>query len=239
MHKDENGELNSEEVIDVEASAKAGKPVPPGSKYRIRVDKDNFTVDRSTMTGAEILGLVKKTPATHNLYQHVHGGQTKLIGAGESVDFTEPGVERFTTMKIANQEGEERAARRSFALQPADVEFLDRTFRLWEAVVDGKKQWVIAEGFKLPAGYNVAEASIALRIAPTYPDVQIDMAYFSPALTRADGRPMNNLTQLKIDGKEWQQWSRHRAAGDWRPDVDNIETHLLYVTAFLDGELKK
>lgn len=94
------------EVIDVEEFARAGKPVPKSKHYRIRVDKDVFVVDTATITGREILALVGKTPDKYNLYQHIRGGQTKLVQPDESVDLTAPGVERFTTMKIENTEGE-------------------------------------------------------------------------------------------------------------------------------------
>lgn len=93
------------EVIDIEEYAKAGKPVPKGRKYRIRVDKDNFTVRQSDITGREILALAGKTLEDYNLYQHVRGGQTITIQPDDKVDLTERGIERFTTLKKANTEG--------------------------------------------------------------------------------------------------------------------------------------
>jgi hypothetical protein len=95
------------EIIDVEEFARAGKPVPPGRRYRIRVDKDNFEVESAQLTGAQILALVNKTSDKHNLYQHIRGGQTKGIGPNDPVDLTAPSVERFTTMKIENTEGQQ------------------------------------------------------------------------------------------------------------------------------------
>ena len=240
MSNENKKENSAEELIDIEEFAKAGKPVPPGKKYRIRVDKENFTVDTSTIKGREILGLVGKSPDKYNLYQHIRGEKPKLVGADETVDLTAPGVERFSTMKIENTEGEERASRRSFKLPREDEEFLSSAFEFWEAIVDANTQWVIIERFSLPAGYNVGEATVALRIAPTYPDVQIDMVYFDPALSRTDGKTIGGLTPINIDGRSWQQWSRHRVGNDaWRPEIDDIQTHLLYVTAFLEGELRK
>ena len=94
-----------EEIIEIEVYAKAGKPVPPGKQYRIRVDKDHLVVKQPTITGQEILALVHKTPQTHQIYQHIRGGQTKIVQPGETVDLTAPGVERFTTLKIENTEG--------------------------------------------------------------------------------------------------------------------------------------
>lgn len=228
------------DVIDVEEFAKAGKLVPKGRRYRIRVDKERFTVDSSRLKGSEILGLVGKTPDKYNLYQHIRGERPRLIAADQTVDLTGAGVERFSTMKIENTEGEERVARRSFKLPVEDEQFLNNTFGFWETILEANSQWVIAEKFRVPEGFDVQEATIALRIAPTYPDDQIDMAYFHPSIFRADGKAVRGLSPMNLDGKVWQQWSRHRVGSDaWRPDVDGIETHLLYVSAFLEGELKK
>lgn len=240
MNNENKRESDEIEVIDVEEFAKAGKPVPPGKKYWIRVDKERFTIDSPMIKGREILGLVGKIPDRYNLYQHIRGERPKLIGADETVDLTGPGVERFSTMKIENTEGEGRTARRSFKLPPEDEQFLNDTFEFWETIIEENSRWVIIEKFHLPDGFNVREAAVALRIAPTYPDDQIDMAYFNPSLFRADDKAVRGLSPLNLDGKVWQQWSRHRVGNDaWRPDIDGIETHLLYVTAFLEGELKK
>ncbi|MEQ1603421.1 MAG: multiubiquitin domain-containing protein [Pyrinomonadaceae bacterium] len=236
----ENKKQDEIEVIDIEEFAKAGKAVPKGKKYRIRVDKERFTVDSSRIKGKDILALVGKTPEKYNLYQHIRGERPKLIAADQTVDLTDAGVERFSTMKIENTEGEVRIARRSFKLPPEDEQFLNNTSGFWETVIEANTRWVILEKFRLPNGFDVQEAAIALRIAPTYPDDQIDMAYFYPSIFRADGKVVRGLSPLNLDGKVWQQWSRHRVGNDaWRPDIDGIETHLLYVSAFLEGELKK
>ncbi len=130
--------------------------------------------------------------------------------------------------------------RRAFQLSKVDQGFLDSRQKSWEAIIEGQNHWVIAEEFDVPGGYNHSTVSVALRLEPSYPDVQIDMAYFCPALTRTDGKQIRNLSSLQLDNKAWQQWSRHRVGQDaWRPDIDNIETHLLYVTSFLECELRK
>jgi len=83
-------------------------------------------------------------------------------------------------------------------------------------------------------------ATAALKIPPSYPDDQIDMVYFSPALALTSGRGIAQLTALTFDGKQYQQWSRHRtAANPWRPGLDNVCTHLLQVDSWLEREPKK
>lgn len=130
--------------------------------------------------------------------------------------------------------------RRQFKLSQVDTEFLDLHYRFWETVVEEKSHCVLIDGFEVPAGYDHMMVSIALLIETAYPDVQIDMAYFLPALARTDSKHIGALSSTSIDQRTWQRWSRHRVGEDaWRPGIDNIETHLRYVTAFLETELKK
>jgi hypothetical protein len=95
--------------IEIETFAQKvnGKEKPPkAKKYIIRVDKTKFTVEASSMKGSEILTLAGKTPpAQYKLRQKMHGGETKTIGLDDTVDFTEPGVERFMTLKLDQTEG--------------------------------------------------------------------------------------------------------------------------------------
>ncbi len=130
--------------------------------------------------------------------------------------------------------------RRHFKLPADDEVFLDSRGHAWETVREGATQWLLLENYQLPAGYNVAQASVGLRIQEMYPDIQIDMAYFFPMLARADGQVINALSPTTIDGKQYQQWSRHRVGNEaWQIGIDNVERHLLYVQAFLEAELRK
>lgn len=99
-------EKNDIEIIDLEQSAKEGKVVPKGQKYRIRVDKTQYVVDVESMTGAEILTLAGKTPVTKfQLNQKLAGGQVMKINYDQTVDFTSPGIERFMTLPLDQTEG--------------------------------------------------------------------------------------------------------------------------------------
>ncbi len=94
-----------DEIIDLEAYAKAGKNPPRAKKYIIKVDGERYTVDVSSMTGKEILLRAGKTPPDrYKLRQKVHG-QFKTIALDERIDFTTPGIERFTTIDNTHTEG--------------------------------------------------------------------------------------------------------------------------------------
>lgn len=128
--------------------------------------------------------------------------------------------------------------RREFSLPEGDSEFLDAGGFLWETVNSGGN-WVLIHEFPIPPGYNTEKSSIALRIDAGYPIAQIDMVYFFPALQRSDGRPINALSGHAMDGKQWQRWSRHRTpANPWRPEVDDISTHISLVQHWLEREFQ-
>ena len=94
--------------IEIETFAQKGEKdrAPKAKRYIIRVDKTKFTVEVASMTGREILTLAGKTPPDqYKLTQKMHGGAAKTIGLDDIVDFREPGVERFMTLKRDQTEG--------------------------------------------------------------------------------------------------------------------------------------
>ena len=239
MTSEQNGKDGAheiEEIIDLEEWAKAGKAPKPAKTYRIRIDKEKKDVTVSSMTGRQILTLVNKTPETYLLSQKFQGGEIKPVGADQIVRFDKEGVERFQTLALDPTEGEAR--RRSFHMPEDDEESLAASGYQWEAIGSGDAKWLIVAGYPIPEGYNHRVADLALRIPPSYPDTQIDMVYFNPPLALTSGRPIRQLSLLEIDGKQYQQWSRHRTpANPWRPGVDNVCTHLLQVNTWLMREL--
>jgi hypothetical protein len=132
------------------------------------------------------------------------------------------------------------ALRRQFELLPEDQQFLDELGLPWETVIDGSR-WVLIHDFPTHDGYNHGRTTAAIRMETGYPQAQLDMEYFLPALARKDGKPIGaaNATQ-SIDGKAYQRWSRHRTAQNpWRADEDNLGTHIHLIEDWLLREFKK
>lgn len=128
--------------------------------------------------------------------------------------------------------------RRQFQLTEEDEDCLTARGLTWETVVENNTKWLIVHEYPIPEGYNHREADAALRVSPSYPDDQIDMVYFSPALALVNGKAIKQLSPHTLDGKQYQQWSRHRTAENpWRPGLDNACTHLLQVDSWLEREL--
>ena len=230
---------NSREVIDIEIYAKEGKEVPKDRDYKIRVDKAQYTVSSATLTGREILTLAGKVPEQYILRQKING-QVVRIELNQVVDLTEPGVERFMTIPNEVTEGEADLMRNQFELMQYDLAYLQSLNLPYETVLESGVRRVLIHGFPIPKGYNVDKASVYVCLQPGYPDAQIDMAYFYPGLSRADGKAIGALTTASFDGKNWQQWSRHRTpASAWRMGDDNLSTHMILVADWLNQELLK
>lgn len=232
--------IEQAEIVDLEEFAKAGKKPPKAKAYKLKIDKVTYTVHQSVITGKELLALANKTVDKFKIYQQMHGGgQPQQIAPDQEVDLTTPGIEKFKTLPVDSTDGLAEP-RRQFRLPEADEAFLDGLGLRWEALASGNEKWVIIYGYPIPAGFNVSTADLAVRIAPDYPTAQLDMGYFAPGLARANNRAINGLSMCTIDDRSFQQWSRHRTgSSSWRPGEDDLASHVLYITSFLQAELAR
>ena len=211
------------------------KPKP----YKIQIDKNQFEVEAATPTARELLVIAGKVPPEHFALYRKEKGQPQRINLDERVDLREPGVEKFVTLPLDQTEGL-GAGRRQFSLPQEDTEWLDQLGLMYELVGEGGVPRVVIYGWPVPEGYNVEKVDVNVRIDPGYPDTQIDMVYFSPALTRRDGRAIGATSDDSFDAKVWQRWSRHRTAvNPWRPGLDSLPTHFALVDDWLARELRK
>jgi len=237
--------MGNEDPIEIEEFACSTRPVPKGRRYRIRVDRGHFVVD-SPIVGRDVLALVGKSPNQWDLILKLRPRGQRVIGPDEPVDLTEPGVERFVTMKRQVTDGEEVPLRRQVTLRAADTDFLESLGGGWEALREGNTTRVLIPGVDLPRGLRASTGAwegpvwMALTLPGTYPDTQIDMAAFFPPLAREDQRPIPSVSNLRVDGRIWQQWSRHRPdPKSWRSEVDGIDTHVAFVLSWLDREVSR
>ncbi|MFL5384733.1 MAG: multiubiquitin domain-containing protein [Longimicrobiaceae bacterium] len=254
-----------DEEVELERYAKEGRdpgPHQPGRRYRIRIDKQHKVVDVREMTGAQILGLVDKTPSTHRLDRKMRGGAVKKIEATDIVDFTEPGIEKFMTLPLDQTEGAGTAPsgeregaravdvlRREFDLPEEDEDELSAVGMEWETVNaleqgGSRNPWVFVQDFAVPDGYTdpygrAIESLVAGVRLTGYPGGALDMVYFDPPLRRADGRAIKAVSVLQVDGRTFQQWSRHyTGTNPFRVGVDTLASHLRAVSEWLWRELR-
>ena len=126
--------------------------------------------------------------------------------------------------------------RRDFQLSEEDTQCLEAQGVPWDAIIENNVKWIVLRGYLLPAGYNHSTADAAIRIPPSYPDGGLDMVYFHPALALATKRAIAKLTPHVLEGKQYQQWSRHY---DWQPGLHNLCTHLLLIKTWLEREVRR
>jgi E2/UBC family protein E len=130
--------------------------------------------------------------------------------------------------------------RRDFSLPSEDIEWLESTGRPYELVNENGVMRVVLHQFPVPPGYSSPLVEVCVRIESGYPDSQLDMAYFFPALSRLDGQPIGATSGETFHGKTWQRWSRHRTpANPWRPGIDNLGSHCELIADWIDRELRK
>lgn len=229
------------EIIDVQDHCHNGTPVPPDCKYKIMIDREKYVVDDACITGKDILHLTGKTPPDRfQLRQKFKDGRVITIKNDQVVCFTEPGVEKFKTIPLDQTEGCATLPRREFHLLEEDESYLSTLGLTWEAAKLRGENWIIIHNYPVPEGYNVSEASIAIRMVGGYPTAGLDMVYFQPALQRVDRQPIGALTPFPLDARQYQQWSRHRTrVNPWRSGVDNLSTHLALADFWLLDEFRK
>lgn len=130
--------------------------------------------------------------------------------------------------------------RRQFDLPPEDVEFLNQYGVPWETIVDGSP-WVLIHDFPTHAGYIHPTVTAAIRIETGYPNAELHMVYFFPALARTDGKPIGATQNVQqLDGKSFQRWSRHRTVQNpWKIGRDTLGTHVILIEDWLEREFKK
>lgn len=177
-----------------------------------------------------------------HIFLKVAGQPKRALELTSVVDLRAPGIEkiRLTPKDVSNGEVA-NALRREFSLLDVDERFLDEHFAQWEAVIDNQRRWLVIFGYPVPLGFNERQVTLALEVPPNYPGAQIDMFYVSPHLELSSGQTLE-CTQVHetIGGQSYQRWSRHRSdASMWRPDTDNVVTHLALVESALSKEVQQ
>ncbi len=165
----------------------------------------------------------------------------KQVSLEDVVDLRAPGVEklRLTPREINNGEVDE-VLRRDFRLLATDESGLDARGLEWETAVDAGRRWLLLHNYPLPGGLTARNATIALEIPPSYPSAEIDMFYCLPHLSLENGGMIGQTeARVAIRGQNFQRWSRHRGSvAPWRPNVDNVLTHLTLVDAAILREVE-
>lgn len=241
LREDAEAKVIEDEVTVDLAHAGVEKLATRPRKWKLRVQAVTLEFDVPTVKVADAMREAGFDPnKAWNIFLLVSGQPKKEIGVNDVVDLRTPGIERIRLMQrnVDNGELPTAALRRQFALLPVDVKFLDGTGLRWETVKDGERRWLVVHDYEVFPGYQPAKVTLALDVPKDYPQAQIDMFYFAPAVSRSDGVTIPNThVSVTIGGVAFQGWSRHRKAPHtWDPNSDNVGTHFSLVEHSLARE---
>jgi hypothetical protein len=170
---------------------------------------------------------VDKKPDAWSLTEKLPGGRRERIRADQVVVFHNHAVERFETSPNKVQNGEAVLAA---PLTADDRAFLDDRGFDWTTAQDGQAWVLLIKAYRLPVGLVPQVVDLMVRIPIHYPISALDMVNMSPPVSRQDGRPLPNLTLFPFQGREWQQWSRHRLPSNpWNFEFDCVATHFALI----------
>lgn len=101
----ENVEL-PDELEDLETCCSEGRAARCVRRYRIRIDREQYVVRVTKMTGRQLLELTGICDAAKwKVFQKL-SGQLVEVGHDEWVDFTAKGIEKFKTLPCDQTEGQ-------------------------------------------------------------------------------------------------------------------------------------
>ena len=116
-----------------------------------------------------------------------------------------------------------------------DIEYLSANFGGCQPREEGKYGIVIPD-YKLPAKYIPEQSDLMIIIPADYPVGQLDMFYFSPGVSRKDGKEIDTLAVELHFGKDWQRWSRHY---EWDPNIHSVISHIEWIKQILEREVEE
>ena len=174
-----------DEIVDLEEYAKRGERPPLSKGYRIRVNGEAFVVHDPTPTGREILTLAGLLPAKE--LHAARKARRRAAAQDRARRESRSAATRHREVQgvAARPDGGllTMALRRQFDLLPEDRLFLDDLDLPSETIVDGS-QWVLVHEFPTHGGYNHPAVTAAVRLEAGYPNAELHMVYFFPALAR-------------------------------------------------------
>lgn len=86
---------------------------------------------------------------------------------------------------------------------------------------------MIIRGYVLPDGYTPATTDLLIEIPVGYPATHLDMYWMCPHIALVSGAALAAADNTKqMVGATWQRFSRHLAAGKWRPGRDGVASYL-------------
>lgn len=96
--------------------------------------------------------------------------------------------------------------------------------------------FLVIRDYIIPANLFPNKADLLVKIPPLYPQSQMDMFWLNPDVRLVANRQYPNAANVfeKYLDENWQRFSRHYSTEAWRPNVDSLANHLIYVERCLE-----
>ena len=115
-------------------------------------------------------------------------------------------------------------------LPETESAYLNEKGFVWTATKEGTGFiHIVIKDFPFP-GFSPDKANLLIRLPPAYPNANPDMFWNYPTVKRPNGT-LSKATESQeaYNGITWQRWSRHMAAGLWRPGIDGLKTYITVI----------
>lgn len=121
------------------------------------------------------------------------------------------------------------------SLPQADIVCLTERGIEYSVSSEANMTCIVFPSYGLPCGYDRPASDLLVRLNPGFPDVPPDMWWFNPAIRLANGRVVQATEVMERHlGRDWQRWSRHFNAGQWRSGIDSLESFLALIRRELE-----
>ncbi|MER9559844.1 multiubiquitin domain-containing protein [Mesorhizobium sp. M0323] len=74
-------------------------------KCKFKIENESYEWSSQFITGAEVRGLGPGIPDSMDLYMKVAGHPGRLVGADDSIDLRQPGIEKFYAQDASSEAG--------------------------------------------------------------------------------------------------------------------------------------
>ena len=249
--------IGPQDTVEVAANERVDLTLPGVETFKSRIKPQAWTLSiqgvllEYTQPEVKVADAMARAGYDPNkswhIYLIVHDQPKQEITGDFVVDLRQPGIEKIRLMlrDVNNGECASLAPTRVFQLLPKDHQYLDALGLKWETVIEhdatagATRRWLLIHDYPLLEGFSQSKVQLGLEIVPDYPAAQIDMFYFLPFVSLANGQEVAS-TQVRatIKGATFQGWSRHRnGASAWDPNSDCVQTQLALVESCMLKEL--
>jgi hypothetical protein len=96
--------------------------------------------------------------------------------------------------------------------------------------------FLVIKDYSIPDNLRPDKADLLVKIPPLYPQAQMDMFWVHPEVRLVSNNQYPQAANVFENylGLSWQRFSRHYSSNLWRPGIDSLVSHLIFVRRCLE-----